>query len=570
MGRTGSRPALLAGFAAAWAAGAALRVYHFLFVRRPLWMDEAMMALNIPARSFAGLLKRLDYNATAPFPFLWMERACVGMWGANELTLRAVPLLAGLAVIVLVALLGRRLYGEPGAWAAALLVALSPTLLRYSNEVRPYSTDALVTAAILTAVVSVAQDPQARRRWLALVVVAPVGVLASYPGLFVAAAALLSLALVSEVRRSHAGWLLACGLLCGVAVAVPYLTIYRAAAGSAELQGAWRAAFLTLEPHLGDRIRLAMPGLLLPTFLGIGSDAPTHGVTTLLLIAVLLVLGAIEAARRHGAWAVGLLAGPIAVAAIASSLRRYPFGVPRHMTFAAPVLVLMMAGAAAWLHARFPAWVRTPALALLLLLAAGRAARDDVAGVRAPFQGEDARRLVAVYRESGLSKEPIYVSAKAIPAWVFYTTNWDRPREDRLAFYAAAATHGLAFENRPSRGRPVVDEGFDLVYDNRGRREILGVGTGREWRWPSYTRPGPDEGWAANEARRILQETVNDGTTGCAWLFFTRLSERSAKPLLWTVADYGATLEREEHVPGGALYRCCFECTRHSERQCRK
>ena len=331
--RDGSGPVIIA-CAAALAGGAALRVYHFLFVRRSLWMDEAMMALNIPARSFAGLLKRLDYNATAPFPFLWMEHACVRMWGTNELTLRAVALLAGLAVIVLVAYLGWRLYGEPGAYAAALLAALSPTLIRYSNEVRPYSTDALVTASILIASMSVARDPQPRWRWLVLGVVAPVGILASYPGLFVAAPALLSLALIPDVRRSHTWWLLACGLLCGLAFGVPYFTIYRPAAGSPELQGAWRAAFLTLEPGLGNRIRLAMPGLLLPTFVGIGSDAPAHGVATLWLVAAGLALGTIEAARRHGAWVVGLLAGPIAVTAITSSLRRYPFGVPRHMTFA--------------------------------------------------------------------------------------------------------------------------------------------------------------------------------------------------------------------------------------------
>jgi len=550
---------VIAWCAAALTGGAALRVYHFLVVRRPLWMDEAMMALNIPVRSFAGLLKPLDYHATAPFPFLWMQHVCVRMWGTNELTLRAVPLLAGLAVIVLVAYLGWRLYGAPGACAAALLAALSPTLIRYSNEVRPYSTDALATASILTASMSVARDPQARWRWLVLGVVAPLGILASYPGLFVVPPALLSLALVPDVRRNHAWGLLACGLLCVLAFGVPYFTIYRPAAGSPELQGAWRAAFLTLEPGLGDRIRLALPGLLLPTFVGIGSDAPAHGVATLWLVGAGLVLGAIEAARRHGAWVVGLLASPIVVAAIASSLRRYPFGVPRHMTFAAPILVLMAAGGIAWFHARLPARVRTPALALLPLLAAGPAARDDVAGVRAPFQGENARRLVAVYRDSGSSKEPIYVSAKAIPAWVFYTTNWDRPNEDRLAFYAAAATHGLAFENRPSRGHAVADEGSDLVYDNRGRREILGVATGREWRWPSYTRPGPDERWAENEASRVRREAVSEGTTRCVWLLFTRLSEHSAKPLLWTIAGLGGTRDRAEHVPGGGLYRYCFD-----------
>ncbi len=65
------------GSPAAVAIGAALRLCQFALVRRSMWMDEAMMALNIPARSFASLLRPLDYNATAPFLFLWLERA----WG---------------------------------------------------------------------------------------------------------------------------------------------------------------------------------------------------------------------------------------------------------------------------------------------------------------------------------------------------------------------------------------------------------------------------------------------------------------------------------------------------------
>ncbi|MGE0451912.1 MAG: glycosyltransferase family 39 protein [Vicinamibacteria bacterium] len=523
-------------------------------------MDEAMLAINIPQRSFGELLQPLDYNTSAPFPFLWLERAAVTLWGADELALRAAPTLAGLALLPLIGLAGRRLFGPAGQLAAILLAALSPTLIRFSNEVKPYGTDALLTALLLALGSSVNGAPQARRPWVALCAIAPLAVLCSYPGLFVACAVLAAALLVPEIRRPRARSLLLCALLCGLAFALPYFAIYRTAAGGSALQGAWEAAFLEPGPDLERRMRLALPGLLLPTFLGNGASIPAHTVAIFPVIAAILALGLVEAARRHGAWAPVLLAGPIAVAAFASSLRRYPFGVPRLMAFAAPALILMAAGAVAWAYARLRQRARPWFAAPLLLIAVLPTLRDDLAGVRSPFAGEDSRSLVAVYKRQRRGEmEPVYVSAKAIPAWIFYTTNWKKPKLDRLAFYAAAATRGLAFENRPSREQAVKEEGLDLVFEWRGRRELLGIGTGREWRWPNYTRPVPDEGWAANEARRIYVEAVKNPDNPCAWLFFTRLSERSNKPVGWILRDeYGGKLDFLETGPGAWLARYCF------------
>ncbi len=132
----------------ALAAGAGFRLYHFL-LGRSLWLDEAMLALNIASRSAVDLLKPLDYNQLAPVLFLMAEKAVVHWAGVGEHTLRALPMAAGLALPLLVFAVGRRLVDPATGLAAATLAALSPTLHRYSNEVKPWSTDALATTLLL-------------------------------------------------------------------------------------------------------------------------------------------------------------------------------------------------------------------------------------------------------------------------------------------------------------------------------------------------------------------------------------------------------------------------------------
>lgn len=555
---TAARRFLFGWFLAATAVGCFFRLFHFQF-RRSLWMDEAILAISIPIRSLFDFLKPLDYNTSAPFPFLWAERAAVALFGTSELSLRAVPLLAGLWLVPAIGLLARRLFGDVGGLAAVLLAALSPTLIRFSNEVKPYGTDALVTVLVLAAALNAAQAPDPGRASRPLLLLAPIGILCSYPAIFVVAAAGLALLLMPKLREQKKPFLLL-AVLCALAFAVPYFGIYSKAASSPELQGAWNAAFLEPNTELPKRIRLALPGLLLPTFLGNGANAPDAGLPTYGIIAALLALGLWEAKRRHGPPAVVLLAGPIALAALASSLRRYPFGVPRLSVFAVPALILMVAGACVFLHARLAGRVHPALRPIVLLAAVAPTLGADVAGVRAPFQGENSKALVAAYRTARRGEqEPIYVSAKALPAWVFYSTNWEAPKLDRLRFYAEAGTHGLAFENRPSRGKAVVDEGNHLVYDFRGRREILGVASGREWRWPEYVGSGPDPGWAENEAKRIHEEALEDPDNPCAWVLFTRLSERSNRPLTWTLRDvHGGVREFWLQAAGGVLYRYCF------------
>ena len=148
--------------------GIALRVVEF--VRdRPLWLDEAMLSLNIAARSFVQLARPLDYDQSAPVAYLWLERLAVNIGGVNERSLRALPFVAGLALVPLVWLVARRLAGVTTATLAAVLAALSLSLITFSAEAKQYGVDPLVTVLIVWLASRVANAPGDRRRWAELV-----------------------------------------------------------------------------------------------------------------------------------------------------------------------------------------------------------------------------------------------------------------------------------------------------------------------------------------------------------------------------------------------------------------
>ncbi|MGH7505699.1 MAG: glycosyltransferase family 39 protein, partial [Longimicrobiales bacterium] len=495
-------------------AGAALRLIQY-GAQRSLWLDEAMLAVNIGGRSFRELLAPLDYEQIAPPLFLWAERTLLLLGGADEWTLRALPVLAGILLPVLTWILARRLL--PATWAllAVALVAFSPTLIRFSNEVKPYSMDAAVGAALVLLALDLGRAPERGTHWWRLGAAGVLSIAVSAGAIFVLVAILLAL-VVAEPMRKRIGWmkrLAPMGSAWALTFVVLYLGVYHRSSSSAYMAAFWESGFI--RPFQSDsalRLWNAIHGVLSSLFLG--TLSPSRWGTAVgyatgvqaAFAAILIGIGFSMVARRRSLTEALLLAGPIAVPFIASALGLYPVNI-RLVLFAVPGLAILLAAGVPRFLAALPGRARGMALLASVGFLLGPALLRDAIEALHPHHRQETRPLVTALAREGEPSEPVYVSAAAIPAWLFYTTDWSAPDRERLRWFAVqAGSSGPAFHSRISRGRPVRKEGFNLVRSDGVRPEIVGIPTGQRHLTPSGglgLSDRPDPGWAENEARRI-------------------------------------------------------------------
>ena len=127
------------------ALAAALR--WFRIDAQSLWYDEGISAHQL-TRSFPDILRAAALDSHPPLFYLTLK-AWGEAFGSSEIALRSLSVVWGVAAVVLVGLIGRRLFGGLTGTLAALLLAAAPLSVYYSQEVRMY---AQVTALGLLAV----------------------------------------------------------------------------------------------------------------------------------------------------------------------------------------------------------------------------------------------------------------------------------------------------------------------------------------------------------------------------------------------------------------------------------
>lgn len=525
--------------------GIIVRVLLYV-ARRPFWSDEAMVSLNIATRSFLGLLRPLNYDQTAPILFLWGERLAMLLGGVNEYALRALPLISGVGLLIALWLVARRLVGERAALVATTFATLSTFLIYHSSEVKQYGTDAFITVVLLGFALRVLRDPGSARAWRWLTIAGVVALLFSQPSAFILAGIGAALVVTPAVRATP-GWmrrLAAASVLWVALFAVLYFISYQPAA-NAYMQRFWRVSFLTPgAPDFPLRVKRLAANLLVSPFM------PAQRNSAAALFAVGFAGGVVALVARRKWSTLVLLLTPVVALVAATVVGKYPVAT-RLLLFLAPVVFILYGVAFAALADLAPARWRGAAFAVLmagLLLWRGPSA---VMYVVHPPRIEDSRELVASLQRQDAGA-PVYVYGNGAPAWTFYTTDWSAPDTARLRWMARmTSSTGPAFGNRASRGHAVGHEGDSLTYRYRGRVEVIGLGSGAEVRnGIDRMETDPDPGWAANEARRLL-----DAANPYGWVFIAAQARSEVTALFAAFQHDGATIDRMQTRNQALIYR---------------
>jgi hypothetical protein len=420
-----------------------LRLY-FYGVNRPLWIDEARLALNLVNRSFLGLLKPLDFGQGAPIGFLVLQKAAVSALGSTEYSLRLIPLLAGLVSVPLMYAVARQ-YG--GQWVALLtlgLFAVSPTLIYYSSELKQYSTDVLAALLLLLIAPKCLDDKAGPNTLLALGLAGCLAMWISHPSFFVFVGIFLTLSLAFAVRRDwhRLLWLMGVGGAWAVNLSLIYLVNLRFLESNSYLLGFWSGYFAPLPPWSS----FAWYSHAFVDMLRTPAALPANAV-----IVGLLIAGVISFAFRR--WELMLvLIAPFLLTLLASALRRYPFG-ERLLLFLVPFLLLLLAEGVhrVWMVLRR---VNRPiaglvSACLVVYLMYGPLA-IAYKNLQSPPLREDIRPVMAYLSENRLSTDLIYVYYGAQPAFQFYAPLYGFARSDYVV--------GLEARNDPSRYLAEVDK----------------------------------------------------------------------------------------------------------------
>ncbi|HWA97706.1 MAG TPA: hypothetical protein VG713_04415, partial [Pirellulales bacterium] len=231
--------------------GITVRLVRYLLCF-PLWGDECMLAdnlldANMQPQTYAALLEPMEHCQVAPLGYVWSVLTAVKLFGFNPWALRLVALAGGIGTLLLMRVAATRLLRPTAAMFATGLCACAYYPIRHAVELKPYATDMFFSAALVTLAILWFSDAR-RTRWLwALVAVAPVAIVSSFPALFVAGGVGLGLFVAARGLRFRGLWLpllaYGCSLVASFALVFFVSNSAQSARSGEQMRGFWESSF---------------------------------------------------------------------------------------------------------------------------------------------------------------------------------------------------------------------------------------------------------------------------------------------------------------------------------------
>lgn len=455
----GPRPAVLG---IVLATGAVLRLREYLF-NRSLWTDEAGLSLNIVELGYRGLFGRLEHDQGAPPGFLVVEKAVSEVLGSGELALRLVPLLCGVAAVWLVYAAGRRLVGERSALLAAGLLAVMEPAIRYSVEVKQYSTDVAITLLLLGLAGVLVDESEDARRYVALALAGAAAIWLSHAAMMVTAG--VGIVLMARAVHSRSAGAMRGLVMTAVVWMLSFAGLYTLSLShliaNDYLHDFWIGAYAPLPPTSPADLRWYHTALLSLLQNAVGPYGGGLGLFAALVGTVALL--AVQATR----WKWALTVSPIVVCLILSGFELYPFS-DRMVLFLLPLVLLLSARGVVALWDRSRAAGACAAVAMLVTPVVFAAA-----DFRSPSAREELRPVLEAVHQALVPSDGLLIYYGAMNAFRYYSRHGGIGRFPEIGVIEAHREDWSGYEREVAElgtpGRSWVV--FSHVYSDSGANE---------------------------------------------------------------------------------------------------
>ena len=300
-----------------------------------LWIDDAWVAL-ISRHSWSDIW----WTSLTSVGFRAIIGTMIFVFGDSTTAAQLFPFVVGLATIPATYLVARKLdTGEVSALFSAALVAASPLLVTYSTRVKQYTSDALLTLAIVASVIWIVENPRQSKRWWVLAFVSCLSVAFSGQLLLVVGAAVVASLVCSwESRREWMRTTFPALVLLAAFGAFWYFAILKPLVSHDELLEFWGNSFIVVDKGLVPAATSFARGVYRLLKNVIGGEAGAPGTPfTLIGVGVFFVSALIW--RRT---VTLLLLLPVLAAIVAAAAGRAPLGV-RTDGYLVPLIALTMA-----------------------------------------------------------------------------------------------------------------------------------------------------------------------------------------------------------------------------------
>jgi mannosyltransferase len=370
--------------------------------QQSFWLDEGytLRLLRLP---FGQMLSTVPNTESTPYLYYAVAWMWTRAFGLGEYGVRSLSAIAGIATVPIVFAATRRIGTRRAAAIAALLVAVSPLMVWFSQEARSYALAAMLSS--LTVLCLAGYERTRRGGWLAgWAVSAALGLATHYFLVFVIAPELVWLWRVAPRDRRLAA---AVGAVLAVGCALLPLAIAQQRTGHADY-----IAHTSLHTTL-----VQIPKQLLVGYASPGQDVTAVLAALLVLGGAVLPLALSPTVRERAAWP--LLVGAAAVLVpVVFALGGIDFLDTRNLLPALPPLLIAAAiGFDGWselaVDSRRPGWrlggvwaaVALAAISVLVVVLVDtnpRYQRDDWRGVAHALGPATGERVVLVDPGSGL------------------------------------------------------------------------------------------------------------------------------------------------------------------------